>query len=761
MNMDHKELSSARWRCVACMSAIHGMESIVRVVPMAFPLFEATWQIAIRVEPETGLVERHLLETIRRMGPIGPEKLAEMTGLDIPVLEKAIADLKLLGLPVRIKEGGWCLDGEADILHGHVERTHSYAFLSNGLTGDFLPLTQYAELRSGRVGEKDIKTLHLQAVNPLVSPGEGAMEETIARTEWSHEGLGVGLPAGFAGFKAKVPEKFRLGHVLAFGFEFADGSSEIVSAGESVFRLACPGGDAGQYLGEARPAPPPDFAGMKISGEGNLRKIKVSDDSLWDKTGIAAKADSPEGGLLGRMVWPGWTCDSDNSFHLLRPADGKTARRLAVLRGCSMLRNTYENIKSAEELAQAAERFAEETKRGVPGLKTIPSFTEVLEAARRSQDGDLVDFARRFLPVARKGLPESGREPAATFMKSRGKRFHKTLVDAIRGAKRSIRIATPVLDEDGIFEALEDATGRGVEICVATQLPDHRTHRVKTDPQFKDYNLPRRKLAKLGARVRDCDHTIHAKLAVVDGEWMFFTSANLNANSLGVGKTNALEAAVVFDDRLAAHTGEALFWEIWNHAQYEQVLHDTHISIRRRPPSGAMRLLACLRTARDAAFLLSTPENGLLARKMAEMVASARKDIRMATMSFYDLKEVPVLFSALAAALQRKVKIQVAVRPPEEMEFPPDQWPDPSTKELMQLGLAVVPVPHLHAKGLVADRTEVLMTSANFNPYSLGNGPTAHIELGLAGDTGTTCFSDFSDFVGELLEGGKPLPRSR
>lgn len=752
--MDYKTLLSARRRCVACIAAIRGAGSIVRVVPIAFPVFQSTWRISIRVEKDTGTVERHLLGTLQRLGPVSSGKLRNVTGLERGILEKAFEDLKALGVPVECQDGRWTLSGNANILYGHVERQHDFAFLSNGLTGDFLPLTQHPEVKAGRVSPEEIKTLRLHALQPVCGPGEGKMPEAIGRGGRAHEYLDVGIPEGFAGFVSPTPQKQRLWHVLAFGFEFVDGSFEILSSGESGYRFGCPAGDTGQYRGEARPPERPALAGLKISDTDNIRRVAVEDESLWEESAAASRPDSPAG-LVRQMIWPGWTCDPDRSFHLLVAGNGKTARTLAVQRGCSMLRNAYASIKTGEDLERMAECFAEETKRNMPGTKAVPAFTEVLEAAQRTQDQDLVDFARRFLPVAKENRIAAGRPPQAFFLRSQGTSFHEMLVGAIRNAKKSIRLAVPVLDDDGIFEALEDAVRRDVEISIATQLPDHRTRRVKTDPQFKDCTLPRRKLAALGARLRDCDHTIHAKFGVIDSQLMFVTSANLNANSLGVGGANSLEVAVAFDDGLVARAGEDLFREIWNHARYEQVRHDEHISILRRPRVGEMRLLACLQTPRDATFLLSTPENGLLARKMAGMVAGAEKRVRLATMSLYDLKEVPVLFEALTEALRRKVKIQIAVRPPEEMHFSSEQWPDPSTKELTACGLEIVQVPHLHAKGMVVDRMSVMMTSANFNPYSLGNKPTSHIELGLAGTTATPCLSAFSDFVDELLESGR------
>lgn len=398
-------------------------------------------------------------------------------------------------------------------------------------------------------------------------------------------------------------------------------------------------------------------------------------------------------------------------------------------------------------MAEIAEEFRDECAQEFPDLKKCPDFEEVLKHAAESRDGELVEVARKFLPQAqtvRKTISHEMR-----FIGSEGDDYFRLIVGAIDSAQRSIMIMAPVLNEEGVFDALARAQKRGVrDVYVITQLSEHRNNIFKTDPQFRNYELPRRRLAALGVNVRDCEHTVHAKMIIVDSTWMFFTTANFNANSLGVGGANAIEAGIEYKDVSVARAGEKLFWEVWSGASYRQIRNDDRIAIASVQQQREIRVVASVQRRRGCTFLLSTPENQLLMRKMCSLIARAKREIRMLTMSFYDLKEVPALFRELMRALERGVKVTVGVR---ANEFPPHLWPDPSTKELQEAGLGLCERENLHAKGMVVDGSEVLMTSANFNPFSLGNSRTAHIEMAVFGSTELKPLTSFADFVDKAL----------
>lgn len=746
--VEYKNLEEFRRRSFRAVAAVHEVETIERIVPIAFPVYRSTWSIKLRVEKTTGLVDRQILAAIQNLGPTTAAEVADWMGLSVDIIENSLRDLSKAGVELQCSGGEWTLSRTAEIRQFYVEQTHDFAFATNAVTGDFLPLSLTRALKSAFVYAEEVKKLHLQTMKHITSSSEGGLMKSLGDSKRPHQFVGYGIPDGFIGFAEKTPKTEYAAFVLAYLYVFKGGEVEVVSATESAFRFDCPKSIAEQYLKLwKRENGIGKLEGMECLDSGNQRLVRVLDEKLWG-------SDFKQGDLMGRsvkllrlMIHPGWMCDADGTFRRLVPGDSDTAYRLALQRGCSLLRRSYSQIKCAQDMVEIAAEYQEVCARELPGLKTRPDFSEVLKLAAESKDGDLVEMARKFLPQ----MPSIGKavlRPEIRFVESRGQRYLKLIVDAIDSARSSIMIMSPVLDADGVFEALERARMRGVrDIYVVTQLSEHRNNIFKTDPQFRNYELPRRKLAALGVNVRDCEHTVHAKMMIVDSCWMFFTSANFNANSLGVGRANALESAIECKDTYVAKAGETLFWEVWNGASCRQVRNDDRITIVGVPQQREVRLQSSVQKRRGYTFLLSTPENQLLMRKMCTLISQAKKEILMLSMSFYDLEEVPELFGELKKALKRGVTIKACVRPGEEMNFRPDQWPDPSTEKLRKASLDLYQCDHLHAKGMVVDGCQALMTSANFNPFSLGNSRTAHIEMAVYGSTELKPLASFADFV--------------
>ena len=151
-----------------------------------------------------------------------------------------------------------------------------------------------------------------------------------------------------------------------------------------------------------------------------------------------------------------------------------------------------------------------------------------------------------------------------------------------------------------------------------------------------------------------------------------------------------------------------------------------------------------------AELILSTPSNRFLAKRMAALLLEARKNVLLATMSIYDLEKVPIVFNALCGVLSKGIAVTVLARTGIE-QFKPEDWPDPSTKKLIELGLKIVEVPHLHAKGLFVDGQIGMMMSANLNPYSLGNLETSHVEIAAQAPCSEPFMDAFQRFALSLL----------
>lgn len=748
-----KKLDDYRRRTLRAVAAVRGIDTIERMIPVAFPVYKSTWNIRLRVEKSTGLVDRHILSVVKMFGPIGSAKIGELMGLEACMIENALDELSRVGVGLQRNGVSWWLPGETEIQHFYIEQTHEFGFLSNGITGDFLPLVQATALKPAVLDAEEIKRLHLKTIKHVRSSAEGELFKQIVSSERAHQFVGLGIPDGFVCFADKMPEHEFAEFVLAYMIVFKGRKTEIVSATDSAFHFDCPWKIAEQYLAlwKNDAACEASYEGVNCRDEGNSRLVTVKDAGLWGDECRQGDPRERSVKLLRKMVYPGWTCDGDGTFHRLVPGDVDTARGLALRRGCALLRRSYGQLKTDRDIRLVAEEYREECVYELPLLKTHPSFAEVLDVASESSDGNVAEIARKFAPR----LPSIEKEKEPTeirFLHSQADVFAKTIVGAIDSSNESIMIMSPVLDEDGIFQAIGRARERGVrDIYVLTQLSEHRNNVFKTDPQFVNYELPRRKLAALGVSVRDCLNTVHAKMVVVDSRWLFVTSANMNANSLGVGKANAIEAAIEYRDTYVAKAGETLFWEVWNSACYRQVRSDDRISITTNSQARAVRLDMCLQGGRGYSFLLSTPENQLLKRKICAMIAAAKVSVDIISMSFYDLEAVSELFEEMMRALKRGVKLRVCVRPGAEMNFKPDDWPDPSTKKLQKAGLELGQCARLHAKGIIVDGKHVMMTSANFNPFSLGCSRTAHVEMAVAGTVELKPLAAFAKFAEKIL----------
>ena len=761
--MEIKQVIDLRRKCVEAYSAVHGLDTLQSLFQVAFPVYMSTWRVKLRIEKSTGLVDRQMLTAVQKFGPISSAAISEMLCLEEAIVENSLQDLASAGVDGLLYEGGfWKLVPGTEIEHFYVEKEHEFGFVSNGLTGDFLPLNRVSACRVAKLTEDEIWKFRLVQLRPMHSSAESPLVKEMRGTKRAHQYAEYGIPDNFLSFEGVQPVKEHVSFILAFVFVDKCGSIEIMPATETGFSFAVPQEFCIPYLKPIRAEKRrPAYDGVEYKDEGDLRFVKVTEKGLWRGDVVLDEKNKDAPSFVAQLK-QGWMCETDGSFHRLVPWDDRTMHELALQRGLSLLKRSYgykRESKDKDLVDFLAERFLVDCKRDFPTMKKCPPFEEVLRLAMSSSDSELAAWAGKF--VGREAVVKKVTRPEFEFLSSRGSLFHKTVVDAIDSAKNTIRIVSPVLTEEEVLLAIERAKKRGVQdIRVIMPLSEHRNNIFKTDPEFADYRLPRRQLAEFGVQPRDCEHTVHAKLIAIDSIWSFFTTANLNANSLGVGKADAIESGIVFKDTVATHALEEIFDVIWLGSSYEQTRNDKHITISSRPRCREMRVAECINHARGYAFFLSTPENQLLARRMRALVAEAKKEILILSMSFYDLECVPDLFAELQKALERHVRVKTCVRPGEEMNFSPDDWPDRSTARLLQTdGFDLHVCAHLHAKGMVVDGATVLMTSANFNPYSLGCSQTAHLEMAVVGTISQKPMADFAEFVKDILKESKPIKR--
>lgn len=337
------------------------------------------------------------------------------------------------------------------------------------------------------------------------------------------------------------------------------------------------------------------------------------------------------------------------------------------------------------------------------------------------------------------------------FHSSTGKGWTCCITDWLKKAKTSIKIISPVIESEVIFKELNDANQRGVYLQVVTSLLD-RNGKIKSagDKQFSALQLPGQKLAVLGASVRATQNIPHAKIIIIDDAIVLFMSANLSDNSLGIGKVNAVETCIILRDTSIVSSCRILFAGIWDSTQFIQGTDKNGLFIAQKAGKNLSELPYSL-NGKEEYLIFSCPQNLALGKAIVMAIKEAKSEVVLMAMSFYDMDQVPDLYNTLSELLSKKVSIKLLVRPGSE-QFAKSEWPDKSTKRLLDAGMQLMEIPHLHAKGVIVDGNTVLAMSANFNPFSLGSTKTSHIECGLLALTETSWAKQFIAFTRQLIK---------
>ncbi len=129
--------------------------------------------------------------------------------------------------------------------------------------------------------------------------------------------------------------------------------------------------------------------------------------------------------------------------------------------------------------------------------------------------------------------------------------IHDTFVQALRGAKKRVLIINPYFTLcRHIKRALREAAERGVDVQVMVSAKSD----IPITPRVVEYNV--HQLMKRGVKVYFFEGGFHhSKIMMVDGEYSFFGSANLNSRSLSFD----YECNLLVDDAATTAQLEEIF----------------------------------------------------------------------------------------------------------------------------------------------------------------------------------------------------------
>ncbi len=335
----------------------------------------------------------------------------------------------------------------------------------------------------------------------------------------------------------------------------------------------------------------------------------------------------------------------------------------------------------------------------------------------------------------------------------------------IESAQTNLWVASPVIDDPRIVEALKQAKYRRVRVRVITDIRNNRGRgRLYLTQGFEVKSEEKTKLQAHQACLRELTHALipcrspthypHLKLVVADNQSGILSSANLTGNSLGGTSKSSLEAGLEFDDKFRIEQLSRVLSTLWNSCPFRMILSEADVSIEQR---GSGEKIAEVATdAQAVGLLVNSPgeEFFSLTDAIINGIGASERELTFATMSFFETNRVPRLEEALLAALSRGVLVTTLIRPEHFREAEKrGQFPDVSTKMLIESGMKLRGITGLHAKGLLVDRKEALIFSANINYYSLASElESNHVELGLKLSPSDHSFHCFCQFMSELSQ---------
>jgi cardiolipin synthase len=263
------------------------------------------------------------------------------------------------------------------------------------------------------------------------------------------------------------------------------------------------------------------------------------------------------------------------------------------------------------------------------------------------------------------------------------------ILDAIAGAKKSLRIKMFLFSHPGLLAGVIAAQKRGVKVRVMLN-PARRGGEPENE-------ATRKKLEKAGVEVTDSNPAFavtHEKSMVVDDETAFIKSLNWETKNL----TETRDYAIVTDNRNEVAEVVAGFEADWHRKKFD-VGNDA-------------RLIWCNHNGRD---------------RIAEFIDRTKHTLFVQNERYQDA----VIIERLVRAATRGVKIHVMVRPPHTLKKEKLVEGVGGIRILRDVGVKVHKLKHLklHAKMLLADGNRAIVGSINLSPGSFDSRRELAIEV--------------------------------
>jgi cardiolipin synthase len=263
------------------------------------------------------------------------------------------------------------------------------------------------------------------------------------------------------------------------------------------------------------------------------------------------------------------------------------------------------------------------------------------------------------------------------------------ILEAISGAKKSLRIKMFVFSDPALLDAVIAAHQRGVKVQVMLN-PERRSGE-------EDNEATRKKLSKAGVSVKDSNPAVdltHEKSMVADDAMAFVKSLNWATKNL----TETRDYAVITDHRHEVDEIVAGFEADWERQKFD--------------PGAGAHLIWCPINGRD---------------RIAQFIDAAKHTLFVENERYQD----SVILERLVRAAERGVKIHVMAKPPHTLKKEKLVEGVGGLRILDDVGIKIHKLKglKLHGKMLLADGTAAIVGSINLAPGSFDSRRELAIEV--------------------------------
>ena len=265
----------------------------------------------------------------------------------------------------------------------------------------------------------------------------------------------------------------------------------------------------------------------------------------------------------------------------------------------------------------------------------------------------------------------------------------KPILDAVAGAKKSIRIKMFLFSDPSLLQAVIDAQRRGVDVRIMLN-PARR--------DGKEENADcRQALTAAGIKVIDSNPAFdvtHEKSMVIDDAVAFIQSLNWETENL----TATRDYAIVTTHRHEVEEVAKCFDADWKRDKFDA--------------AEQKHLIWCIGNGRQ---------------RLGQLIDSATSSLWLQNERYQD----PVIIEHLIRAHSRGVKIHIMARPPHKLKKEKLIEGVSGLRSLQDVGVKIHKLQHikLHAKLILADNARAIVGSINLAPGSFDSRRELAIEV--------------------------------